>query len=193
MIEEHGFGVHLHHARPRDPEAAPTHAAWTAPRTWVTSELVSSTIMNTHVRDNLNAWQASARVYHSVTQSIATSTIVALACNTEAYDIGGLHDTVTNNSRLTAPLKGIYQVWANVRYANGSGQRRLFLRKNGVTDISVVSQTVAAAGDPTYMEANALYTFNVSDYVEALGWQDTGAGLNVEGIDFAMALVTPQA
>lgn len=28
--------------------------AWTAPRTWVTSETVTSTIMNTHVRDNLN-------------------------------------------------------------------------------------------------------------------------------------------
>lgn len=27
--------------------------AWTAPRTWVTSELVTAAIMNTHVRDNL--------------------------------------------------------------------------------------------------------------------------------------------
>jgi hypothetical protein len=27
--------------------------AWTAPRTWVTSELVTSSILNTHVRDNL--------------------------------------------------------------------------------------------------------------------------------------------
>lgn len=28
--------------------------AWTAPRTWVTNELVTAAIMNTHVRDNLN-------------------------------------------------------------------------------------------------------------------------------------------
>lgn len=28
---------------------------WTAPRTWVTGEFVTSTIMNTHVRDNFNA------------------------------------------------------------------------------------------------------------------------------------------
>lgn len=26
--------------------------SWTAPRTWVTSEVVTSTIMNTHIRDN---------------------------------------------------------------------------------------------------------------------------------------------
>jgi hypothetical protein len=29
--------------------------AWTTPRTWATSELVTAAIMNTHVRDNLNA------------------------------------------------------------------------------------------------------------------------------------------
>lgn len=28
--------------------------AWTTPRTWVTSELVTASIMNTHVRDNLS-------------------------------------------------------------------------------------------------------------------------------------------
>ncbi len=28
--------------------------AWTTPRTWVTNELVTAAIMNTHVRDNLN-------------------------------------------------------------------------------------------------------------------------------------------
>lgn len=30
------------------------HHSWTAPRTWTTSEMVTSAIMNTHVRDNLN-------------------------------------------------------------------------------------------------------------------------------------------
>jgi hypothetical protein len=29
--------------------------AWTAPRTWATSELVTASMMNTHVRDNLSA------------------------------------------------------------------------------------------------------------------------------------------
>lgn len=31
---------------------------WTTPRTWVTGELVTSTIMNAHVRDNLDALKA---------------------------------------------------------------------------------------------------------------------------------------
>src|SRR5918996_3875392 len=28
---------------------------WTAPRTWVTGELVTATLLNTHLKDNLNA------------------------------------------------------------------------------------------------------------------------------------------
>ena len=29
--------------------------AWTAPRTWVVAEIVTASVMNTHVRDNLLA------------------------------------------------------------------------------------------------------------------------------------------
>ena len=29
--------------------------AWTAPKTWADDELVTANVMNTHIRDNLNA------------------------------------------------------------------------------------------------------------------------------------------
>jgi hypothetical protein len=49
-------GVHLYADQAgqglRDPERAPEHEAWTAPRTWVVSEVVTASIMNVHVRDN---------------------------------------------------------------------------------------------------------------------------------------------
>ncbi len=32
---------------------------WTVPRTWVPGELVTATMMNTHVRDNLNLLKTS--------------------------------------------------------------------------------------------------------------------------------------
>lgn len=31
--------------------------AWTSPRTWVAAELVTAALLNTHLRDNLNAIQ----------------------------------------------------------------------------------------------------------------------------------------
>lgn len=50
------FVGHLHHEygpETDDLEAGAAHL-WSAPRTWVTSELVTSTIMNAHVRDQLD-------------------------------------------------------------------------------------------------------------------------------------------
>lgn len=58
--------------------------AWTAPRTWVTSELVTSTMMNTHVRDNLRATEVVAHteftadvVADATTEATATTIVTA--------------------------------------------------------------------------------------------------------------------
>lgn len=37
--------------------------AWTAPRTWVSGETITATILNTHIRDNLNAIGAAWTTY----------------------------------------------------------------------------------------------------------------------------------
>lgn len=41
--------------------------AWTTPRTWVAGELVTASIMNTHVRDNENALLGPFQLYISAT------------------------------------------------------------------------------------------------------------------------------
>lgn len=46
---------------------------WTAPRTWVASEVVTAAIMNTHVRDNLNALNGFVR--KTADQSVTSSTV----------------------------------------------------------------------------------------------------------------------
>lgn len=43
--------------------------AWTAPRTWIAGELVTASLLNTHLRDNLNALKAPP-----TTQVAATGT-----------------------------------------------------------------------------------------------------------------------
>lgn len=50
--------------------------AWTAPRTWVTGEIVTAALMNAHVRDNLNALNARLVIadYNDVTGSRAIDT-----------------------------------------------------------------------------------------------------------------------
>lgn len=58
MNDVHAPGMHLYADQlgqgERELERAPEHAAWTTPRTWTTGEVVTASMMNTHVRDNLN-------------------------------------------------------------------------------------------------------------------------------------------
>lgn len=46
--------------------------AWTSPRTWVTSEVVTAATMNAHVRDNLNALNGFVR--KTADESVTSST-----------------------------------------------------------------------------------------------------------------------
>lgn len=48
--------------------------AWTAPRTWVTGEVVTAAIMNTHVRDNLNA--LNGFVAKTADESVSSSAVL---------------------------------------------------------------------------------------------------------------------
>lgn len=45
---------------------------WTSPRTWVTSEVVTAALMNTHIRDNLNAINGFVR--KTADESVTSST-----------------------------------------------------------------------------------------------------------------------
>jgi hypothetical protein len=86
--------------------------AWTDPRTWVTSEVVTAALMNTHVRDNEDFLYAhhGCRLYKSADQTIASGNEDVISLNSESYDTDTFHSTVTNNSRVIAPWDGYYKV-----------------------------------------------------------------------------------
>lgn len=181
-MNEHGVGMHLHHDDRYGDDLRVEPQAWTAPRTWVTSELVTSAIMNTHVRDNLLALRShiGARAYHNANQSITSATLTVLALNSERYDTDTIHDTATNNSRLTCKTAGVYAISGNVSFAaNATGLRELDILLNGATMIA--SKTVGNVGGTvaTIVDVGCDYLLAVNDYVELRVYQDSGGALNV--------------
>lgn len=61
--------------------------AWSAPRTWGTTELVTASMMNTHVRDNLTYLKGGAGTVtidadYAITRSAAGATVAAYVDNT---------------------------------------------------------------------------------------------------------------
>lgn len=89
-------------------------------------------------------------VLTNTTDTSSVTTEATLAWDTEAVDTGGLHEGVTNPSRITVPTggDGLWLIGARVRFTSGSAAtlRKAYIRKNGSTYIgeSEVLQSTAA-------------------------------------------------
>lgn len=139
------------------------------------------TIASSTVTPAMHTSVPMARAMHSANQAIATGTVTVLAFDSETFDTDTIHDTVTNNSRLTAKTAGRYRITASAEFAaNATGVRSLLLRTNGTTTtIGAVRVPNAGAADVTIVECTTTWTFSVNDYVEVFAYQTSGGNLNV--------------
>lgn len=143
---------------------------------------VTETNWDTHLRDNINNLivRPAARVYHSAAQSATSGVSLWLAFNSERYDTDAIHDTATNNSRLTCQTAGIYLVEATLAFAaNVTGVRGAQLLLNGTTNIAIVREPAATGGHEHLLTISTTWAFAVNDYVEVLAFQSSGGALNV--------------
>lgn len=129
-----------------------------------------------------------ARVHHSTTQSLTSGANAALAFDSEDFDTDTIHDTVTNNSRLTATTAGKYAIVGGAVFAgNVTGLRRIFVRLNGTTALNLQStMALTNAGVDTSLTVADTWNFSATDYVELIARQDSGGNLNVNSCSFSM-------
>lgn len=78
---------------------------------------------------------AEASVYASADLTVLLDTLTVLDFDTEVFDVGAMHDPVTNPSRLTVPAAedGYYVLVAQVAWGNAAGTKGFwaYLRHNG--------------------------------------------------------------
>lgn len=141
------------------------------------------TINDNYTRIDAFATMIGARAYHSADQSISNNTSTVLALNSERYDTSAIHDTSTNNSRLTvtsAAGAGKYRITGQVAYdTNSTGERQTIIRLNGSTVIADDTR-MAVTGDFTICIVSTTYSLAVNDYVELIAFQLSGGSLNVK-------------
>ena len=120
-----------------------------------------------------------ARVYHNTEQAIPTATWTALAFNSERWDTDTIHDTVTNNSRLTCKTAGKYLIVGQGMFWNNAvGERNWELQINGTTVIAA-SRIVASAAIYHAHSLASIWDLSVNSYVEFRVYQDSGGDLNI--------------
>jgi len=133
----------------------------------------------------LNAhFMPAVRVFHNAAQSIGNGSLTALNFNSERFDQGGnvadaMHDTVTNNTRLTCKYAGVYLITGHLQWASSAAGtiRMLRIRLNAATDIGAIWNGPLAS-TAIGQTVTAIYALAVNDYVELMAYQDSGGNLN---------------
>lgn len=123
--------------------------------------------------ENIDASQASARprcsLYLTTAPSLASSTVSsAISFDTELFDIGTMHSTVTNPTRVTATKAGLYLLTASTEFSsdNTTGFRRVQFRLNGTTFTE--GSTVGGTGTSTQVSVSSLWQAALNDYAELM-------------------------
>lgn len=171
--------------------------SYSAPSTHAVGYLVLAADWNQDVGDNIIALHDApgARAYHNTTQSASHAAVTALALNSEQHDNGSLHDTVTNNSRLTAPLAGVYLMSGFFAGTWAKGTYLGYIRVNaGVIPISKGQRQSDTTARFTSIPLATFYQLSVNDYIELLvqPFIDAGSGSitigGASGYDTALSM-----
>ena len=146
-----------------------------------------------------------AKVYRKTDQSIPNAAYTPLAFDEERYDTDNMHSTSSDNSRIQAPVEGIYQLSASVQWsANTTGVRNLYLVKNGSTYdcntetcLVIDAQRPGGLLIPIFQHVSTVVRLDKGDYVEAVVYQSiTSGNLNVishpeHSPEFSMTWLAP--
>jgi hypothetical protein len=145
------------------------------------------TMFGMELLDRANPFRG-ALVKKTAAQSIANASNVGLSFDADVYDTDTIHDTVTNNSRLTVPAGvRLIRLVAGVEFAaNATGVRVLWFRKNGSNFDAGFAQTVPGHATLQSWAIVVSPVLNVAagDYFEAFVYQNSGAALNTNATAF---------
>lgn len=136
--------------------------------------------------------QVRVRANRSTEQVIPDATLTNINFDVEDFDTGGLHDTVTNNDRITVPTgeAGLYLVTASIEWAlNATGRRQLAIN-HSVDGLIARSKTVPTADFDTAQNATALYEMLAGEFFTVEVFQNSGGNLDANPTGLADAACT---
>ncbi len=126
---------------------------------------------------------AGAQLTKSANQDIVADTWSPITFDGEDYDPDGLHDNVTNNTRMTIPAGWTkVQLWGGFQWENsGTGVRWIRFRKNGADFHGIASNLQRATSTFEQSTASPPVACVAGDYFELIA-RNAGAGtLYVKG------------
>lgn len=134
--------------------------------------------------------------YAAASQSIPTTTFTPMSLDTEVVDSDGGHSTVTNTSRYTCQVAGLYLLTGSVVFPiTGTGVRGVSIGLNGATTGLAGSEQLVPVGAVFATTATATPTYArlaVGDYVQIMGFQNSGSAIATTTIGAAYTSFSAQ-
>jgi hypothetical protein len=124
----------------------------------------------------------AVRATNTSNELIHSKAGTTLTFDTNEYDNDGMHSTTTNNSRLTAPISGIYEITGNVAWGfhdPTAGERDLYIVKNGQTAVAQTGIAPSPGTARTVEQVTTQVDLNAGDYVELDAYQGSDDDLTV--------------
>lgn len=129
--------------------------------------------------------------YATASQSIPTGAFTPLSLDTEVIDTDGGHSTVTNTSRYTCQVAGMYLLTGEVVFPiNGTGVRGGLFALNGATTTGLIGSEQLVPPSTTFattINLTATYVrLAVGDFVQICALQNTAGALSTTSVGAAM-------
>lgn len=137
------------------------------------------------IGSTLRNGQARCQVSNSGTQAIPDDALTAVTFDTEDFDVGSMHSTASNTSRLTVPAGagGVYLLTAHLRYdANATGVRGIRFLKNGTDALTTTCFHLgfSDSGSGPVLQLTVFASLAAGDYVEVQAYQNSTGSLNLD-------------
>lgn len=128
--------------------------------------------------------QPRCALVHGSSQTLSTGVEVAVTFDTETFDVGAMHSTATNPTRISLTSSGDYEMHGFCCFnASGTGERYAYWRLNGTTFIGGRTE-LAGQGSAAFVGLApwaAYRAASTADYVELIAFTKDVAPLNDGG------------
>lgn len=154
-------------------------AAYVSPATVVTGTTITSAWGNSvKAATDFLANPPACKVFKAASQSVANGTSTDLIFDSETFDTAAMHDTVTNNPRITATVAGLYVVHSYMEIQTNTDYSSILhtIVANGATTLS--GQHVGSinpSGVAIFLTTSTIVKLAVAEYVTARCFHVNGA------------------
>ncbi|GGK89104.1 hypothetical protein [Mangrovihabitans endophyticus] len=145
-------------------------------------EPIYASTINRIINRQLN--RPMTRLALTANQNLANSSLtpITFTAGSEIRDDRNWHSELVNTSRVTPDLAGRYLTVANVYFAaSSSGDRRIYIERNGVSNGNWGRQIANGANGLNIVVSGVWEVNGTTDYLECYGFQSSGGTLAVQG------------